>query len=263
MTSPYIIRISSQKGGVGKTTVAANVGVALSLFGYKVLIVDSDAANPSVGFHLGMNQANVGYKEVVNGQVKLDEAIAMHAPSGLRVLPGAIGPYSFIPTEINNRKFLKMLSETKYNFIIIDTSPGYAFTEPYEYYSEALIITTADASSCTAAVRLARTYNQQKLKHNLVVNRIKRRKYEYNIEEIEDMYENRVLGVLPEDEAVPQSIAQHIPVYLLNPKANFSTSIKNLSRRYSSRTDVIDVEGNRSSTGGSVGGFIRRLLGRQ
>ena len=50
---PYIIRISSQKGGVGKTTIAVNLGVILSLFKYKTLVVDCDAANPTVGFHWG------------------------------------------------------------------------------------------------------------------------------------------------------------------------------------------------------------------
>ncbi|MDE1834912.1 MAG: AAA family ATPase, partial [Candidatus Micrarchaeota archaeon] len=110
MAEPYIIRISSQKGGVGKTTIATNLGVTLSMAGYKVLIVDMDSANPTIGYHLGMNQANVGYKEVITGKARLEQVIAIHAASGLRVLPGTVGPYSFVPTKKQNEDFLQMLS---------------------------------------------------------------------------------------------------------------------------------------------------------
>ena len=185
---PYIIRISSQKGGVGKTTIAVNLGVILSLFKYKTLVVDFDAANPTVGFHLGLNQANVGYRDVITGDATLNNTIAIHAPSGLRVLPGTIGPYSFVPKEQDNFNFLNMLSQTSYNFIILDTSPGFAFSEPFKFYSEALLVTNPEASSCTAVMRLARNYTEEGLKHNLVINKVTNKKYEFTIEEIEDMY---------------------------------------------------------------------------
>ena len=242
MGGVYIIRVSSQKGGVGKTTIAVNLGVILSLLGYKTLIVDCDAANPTVGFHLGMDQANAGYRDVVTGKATLNDALAMHSPSGLRVLPGTIGPYSFVPSEEDNRKFLKMLSETKYNFIILDTSPGVSFSEPFNLYSEALLVTTPEASSCTAVMRLARSYTEDRLKHNLVINRVKNKKYEFSVEEIEDMYENKLLGSVPEDEIVPISISQHIPAFLVNPKANFSRSIRSLARRYASKIDTMQLE---------------------
>ncbi len=263
MSGPYIIRISSQKGGVGKTTIAVNLGVILSLLSYKVLIVDCDYANPTVGFHLGMNQANVGYKDVLTGKADMNDALAMHSPSGLRVLPGTIGPYSFVPEEKDNARFLDMLSQTKYGFIILDTSPGFAFSEPFRYYSEALLVTTPEASSCTAVMRLARSYTEEKLKHNLVINRVRNRKYEFSIDEIEDMYENKAIAVLPEDDIVPTSISQHIPAFLINPKSNFSNAVKTLSRRYASRIDTLDMDGyaKASSSKGGIFGFIKRLLG--
>ncbi len=265
MADPYIIRIASQKGGVGKTTVAVNLGVILSLLGHKVLIVDCDAANPTLGFHLGMNQANIGYKEVLTEKATINEAIAMHGPSGLRVLPGTIGPYSFVPTPEQNLKFLQTLSKTKYEFIILDTSPGFSFNEPLVFYSEALLITTPESSACTSVMRLARVYTEEKLKHNLVINRIKNTKYEFSVEEIEDMYENRAIGAIPEDEIVPLSVSEHIPAYLINPRANFSRNIKILARRYSSRIGTI-AEGEPGERGAGTGsggimGTFKRLLG--
>ncbi|MDE1768165.1 MAG: AAA family ATPase [Candidatus Micrarchaeota archaeon] len=259
MAEPYIIRISSQKGGVGKTTVAVNLGSVLSLFGYKTLIVDTDAANPTVGFHLGMNQANVGYKEVITGKSTLNEALAIHGATGLRVLPGTIGPYSFIPAERDNLKFMEMLTTTKYDFIILDTSPGFVFSEPIRFYSEALLITTPEASACTSCMRLARNYTEEKLKHNLVVNRVTNRKYEFSIEEIEDMYENKAIGILPEDNTVPTSIAEHIPAFLVNPKSGFSRAIRETARRYVSKSEILRIAPEAGK--GGILGLVRKVIG--
>lgn len=257
---PYIIRISSQKGGVGKTSVAVNLGVALGLLGYKVLLVDADTANPSVGVQLGMTQANIGYREVVSGKATLNSAMAMYSSSGLRVLPGTINPYSFIPGEKENRAFLKALGQTKHDFVIVDTSPGVSLSEPFSLYSEALLITTPEVSSCTAAIRLAHNYTAIKLRHNLVVNRVKNKNYEFGIDEIEDMYENRVIGVLPEDEAVPTSISQHIPAYLLNPRSAFSGGIRAIGRRYATRTEAVEIGVAERIPREGVFAFILRLL---
>ena len=55
-----IIGVMSQKGGVGKTTIAVNLAVMLRLKGYETLIVDLDTSNPSVGIHLGMHESEDG-----------------------------------------------------------------------------------------------------------------------------------------------------------------------------------------------------------
>jgi MinD-like ATPase involved in chromosome partitioning or flagellar assembly len=263
MAEPFIIRISSQKGGVGKTSVAVNLSVILSLFNYKVLLVDADSVNPSVGFHLGLEQANIGYKDVVKGKAPLMNCLALHGPTGMRVLPGTISAYSFIPTELELKNFTQGLRQTKFDFVVIDTSPGFTTKEPLDLYSEALLVTTPDTPSCTSTIRMAHVYTQAGLAHNMVINKVTNKKYEFGIEEIEDMYEKKALAVLPMDDIVPSSISSHIPAYLANSRDNFSRAMKGLARRYMSKMGAAQLESDVNSrfTGGGLIGFIKRLIG--
>ena len=88
MRNSYSIRVSSQKGGVGKTTVAINLAVALSMHNYRVLLVDADMISPSVGFFMGMESANIGIRDVIDGKADSSQAIIRHNVSGVDVIPG-------------------------------------------------------------------------------------------------------------------------------------------------------------------------------
>lgn len=258
--NPYLIRISSQKGGVGKTTIAVNLATSLRLFNYKVLLVDGDLSNPSIGFHLGLEQANIGYSDVLNEKSTLRNSIAVHNPSGLHVLPGTINTKSYMPTEKEMETFVDELLKSDYEFVVVDTSPGYIAEEPTSHYSEALLVSTPELSACTSSIRLAHMYDKDKLKHNLLVNRVKGKRYEITIDEIEEMYEDRVVGVIPEDEVVPISVSEHIPAFLLDPRSKFSRSIESTSRKYASKSGTSYTEKTIFSRF-SIIGFLKRLLG--
>lgn len=125
MNRPFIIRVSSQKGGVGKTTIAVNVAVALAKKGYKTLLVDADAANPSVAAHLGLGEMPTGYLDVVRGEAKLQNATLLHGPSGLNVLPGKVVTELVIPEKAHLDSFIPQVHKQGYDFVVIDTARGY------------------------------------------------------------------------------------------------------------------------------------------
>ena len=258
---PYVIGVSSQKGGVGKTTISVNLAVALKGFNYRVLLIDSDTTNPSVGVHLGMESANLGYRDVMYEKIAINDAIAVHGATGLHVIPGTLSSKPFVPPLEKIQKLGRKITYLNYDFVIFDIAPGFVEGDLSSYYNEALILTTPEISACTSSLRLAHEYDQIKVKHNLVVNRIKNKKYEISIGEIEEIYERKVLGEIPEDEIVPASIAEHIPAYLISPSSKFAVGIRSIARNYittgSGRPGVAVASGQ--AFGGIIA-FLKRLF---
>ena len=253
MSSPYIIRIASQKGGVGKTTIAVNLATSLTLMGHKVLLIEPDFVNPSVGIHLGIDEVNIGFKSVVFSKANFKSAVVVHNPSGLHVLPGEITAKSYEPKIGQLRRLGEELKRSSYEFIIVDTPPGFVPGDVLTSYDEAIIMATPEMSACTSAVRLAHTFNKYKLKHNLAVNMIRNKRYELHIDEIEEMYEQPVIAALPEDEVVPMSVADHTPAVMYSKRAPFSREISRLARKYAARSAAVGEAGR--------SGFWQRFLG--
>lgn len=235
MNKAYLIRISSQKGGVGKTTIAVNLAVSLGMLNYKVLIIDGDVVSPAVAFFLGIEDVNIGVREVMKGRVDLKKAVVRHDVSGIDVLPGTQSPRDF-PTEKEMRTLIKKAQAQKeYDFIIIDTPPGYTPAALPELYNEALVVSIPTMASVASSIRLTEIYNKKKVQHNLVINRVRNTRYELSQGEIEDGYGGKSIISLPEDPKVPFSESSHIPICLMDSRSPFSTALKVLVRFYAAK----------------------------
>jgi septum site-determining protein MinD len=226
---PYVIRTSSLKGGVGKTTVAVNLSTALSTMGYKVLLIDSDLANPSVKYFLGLEKQKIGYTDVLLGKAKLENAVVTYKPTGLKIIPGAETDNIPFPVVYNVDKVARQLYKSDFQFVILDTSPGIMSEKLTHFYNEVLLVATPEMPALASVMKLSKIYNENGIKNNLLVNRFSRN---VDINDVAEAYGKRPLGVLPEDPIVSVSLAKQIPAYLLDKKAPFTSELQNVSMAY-------------------------------
>src|SRR5215211_4280802 len=88
---PRILALANQKGGVGKTTTAINLGTALAAIGERVLIVDLDPqGNASTGLGLDRRQRRISTYDVLSGDSELKRAVVETAVPQLCIAPSTL-----------------------------------------------------------------------------------------------------------------------------------------------------------------------------
>ncbi len=252
-----MVRVCSTKGGVGKTTISVNLAAALQLQGYSVLLVDEDSVNPCVGLYVGLPDISLGIFDVMKGKTDIRRAIVPHPTTGLHILPGRLGYAGRAPTKRQVITFFSKLKSLGYDYVIVDTQPGIPFPDSLSAYDEALIVVQPYEASNLSALRMAREYSKRNLKVNVIANRVRGKKYELSMPEIQQLSEVHLISALPEDEQVAISTAEHIPVYVYDKRTGFSKAISDLANVYTSRVSFI-----KESPAESGSGFFSRIIRR-
>ena len=121
-----VYAIASAKGGVGKTTTTANLGVALAAAGHRVAVVDADVGMPNLGRTLGLPSDPDGptVHDVLAGEATPSEAV-FEGPHGLGVVPGSTSLDAYAsadPREL--RGVLDAVADDGYDLVLLDTGAG-------------------------------------------------------------------------------------------------------------------------------------------
>lgn len=125
-----LIQITSPDPGDGKSTLAASLAISIARSGKRVLLVDCDFRKPRVHKLLGI-QRNVGISTVMAGKVELLDAIQATEVENMWALP--CGPQPHNPSELLTSPQFKDLLDVlreKYDFVLFDTPPLLAVTDP-------------------------------------------------------------------------------------------------------------------------------------
>ncbi|MEH6355882.1 MAG: AAA family ATPase [Marinobacter sp.] len=161
---PKVIAVTGGKGGVGKTSVAINLALALTREGHSVLLLDGDLDLANVAIMLGQYPKHT-LEHVLRRECTLDEII-MEAPLGLHVVPGASGVQRCMEMGVaGSLDLLKSLAalERRYDYVLIDTAAGLQPVVLHMIASAAMacVVVTPDPASLTDAFSLIKVLQRQ------------------------------------------------------------------------------------------------------
>ena len=229
---PFVIMVASQKGGVGKTTVAINLASALIYQDYKVLLVDTDVDSFSIMEHLGIQGVGNGFKEIVTGKAEIEDSLFVYQNIDLAIILGSPADESmtFKPEQLV--KFYSQLVKQPYDFIILDTKPGMFPSAIARYLNDVIIVSTPDSPSIASSAKLAAYCEKLKVSRRLVINRSGDSKFEMSKEDTEKMFGDVAFVSIPEDKIVPESLSKQKPVYLIDRGSPFAAAIDQIARVY-------------------------------
>ncbi|MGM9537494.1 MAG: polysaccharide biosynthesis tyrosine autokinase [Candidatus Onthomonas sp.] len=118
-----VLLVTSAAPSEGKSTVAANIAMALAMNGKKVLLMDCDIRNPSAGEMLGLRPGK-GVYELLKGEAKLEDVFRYDKAHGLYVLPGG-KPYANASEILDSPQMAQLLASVRelMDYVILDTAP--------------------------------------------------------------------------------------------------------------------------------------------
>ncbi|HAJ62356.1 MAG TPA: septum site-determining protein MinD [Cyanobacteria bacterium UBA8543] len=234
-----IIVVTSGKGGVGKTTVTSNLGMAIARLGRRVALVDADFGLRNLDLLLGLeNRVVYTAIDVLAGQCRLDQALVKDKrQEGLVLLPAAQSRTKESISPAHMKKLVAALAE-KYDYVIIDSPAGIemGFQNAIAAAKEALIVTTPEIAAVRDADRVVGLLEAHSLKRiHLIINRLKPRMVQadqmMSVQDVQEILAIPLIGVIPDDERVIISSNRGEPLVLAEHVSLPGTAVNNIARR--------------------------------
>lgn len=269
---PRSISIASGKGGTGKTTLTANLGVALGTLGKDTTILDADLAMANLGLVMGMHKVESSFLDMLMG--KADVSDVVYKNYGIKVVPMGFrfedvhDVLSKVKRERVEEGINELLRRTE--FLLIDAAAG---------MEDSTIISVAAAREmlpvcnptytslvdCHKVIRLANVVGSWT--RGVVANRTGKAA-DLSVSEVEQ-FMSRTLGSMPiladipEDPKVQEAERESVPVVVYEPECPASVAINELAKVVAGEADLPYVPAEEGVVKETTSRLIRALTGRR
>ena len=268
MVNPRPVRaiaVTGGKGGVGKTNISVNLGVAAAEMGQKVMLLDADLGLANIDVVLGLHP-EYDLSHVMRGERTLDE-ILVQGPSGLKLIPGASGLQSLAelsPAEHTGliRAFSELAGDTE--LLIVDTAAGISDTVlSFSRAAHEIVVVVCDEpASITDAYAiiklLNRDYGHQRFRvlANMVRSAQEGRELYNKMCRVTDRYLDVTLGfagAIPFDDNLRKAVRSQRPVVQAFPRSRVAQAFRSLAKK-------IGTWPQPDGANGQVQFFVERLI---
>ena len=251
-----VISVTSGKGGVGKSNVVANLALAMTRLGSKVLIIDADLGLGNINVLLGLKPAYT-LNDLFSGEKGLSDII-VEGPGGIKVIPAGSGIQKYTRLSREERlRFLNELDDLEEDFdtIIIDTESGISDNVIYftSAAQEIVVVVSPEPTSitdCYALIKLLSTTHGEhhfKVLINMVQDSDEALKTYYRLASVVGRFLEislDYLGCVLRDDLLIDSVKRQKAVYELYPDSASSRCFSTLARRICQTPTKMRLKGN-------------------
>jgi septum site-determining protein MinD len=258
-----ILTIASGKGGVGKTTLTANLGIALSDLGFKVLLIDADIAMSNLSLLIGLENPPITLHDILLGSSSAQDAI-YDGPNGIKIIPSglSISNYQRVDAERLISVAKSLISD--FDYILIDAPAGIDknVLSAISASTQVLLITEPTSPSVADVFKVkivCERLNQKVL--GIVVNKVSSTKGEISEKEIMKMLELPSYGTIPYSADIRESflLKKIKPILIHNPNSPSANSFRYIAIRLSGRE--VKVKEEKKSSG--FFSFLKKLFSKK
>ncbi len=267
-----IIVVTSGKGGVGKTTTSASFAAGLALRGHKTAVIDFDVGLRNLDLIMGCERRVVyDFINVIQGDANLNQALIKDKIcDNLFVLPASQTRDKDALTKEGVEKVLKDLDAMGFTYIVCDSPAGIESGAllAMHFADEALLVTNPEVSSVRDSDRILGILGSktkraieggEPIREHLLITRYNAKRVAegemLSIEDIQDILRLKLIGVVPESEAVLQASNQGTPAIHLE-NSDVASAYQDVIARF------LGEDRPMRFTEYQKPGLIKRLFGR-
>lgn len=262
---PQVIAVTSGKGGVGKTTMVANMAFILAGQGRKVLVFDADLGLANIDVMLGLTP-RYNIMHVLDGQCRLEDVL-LEGPNGIRIIPASSGVPELV--DLSRDQQLALMSavddfDADLDYMLVDTGAG--ISKNVMYFNTAaqriVVVVTPEPTAITdayALIKVLRTKYGIK-RFDLIINNVLSTTEGSDVARklmtVCDRFLGDValdmLGSLPHDSHIPECIRGQKAFVGVHPGGDATRRLTAIVKRLEQGTETYGS--------GNIQFFFRRLL---
>ncbi len=255
----HTIAITSGKGGVGKTNITVNLGLAIAAQNVRVGIIDADLGLANIDVILKL-KPKYTMEHVISGKKNMEE-IFVKGPAGLTIIPAGSGTFSLanLPDLDRNRLMRELVKHTSnFDIVFIDTASGISHNvmDFALAAQEIMVITTPEPTAITDAYGVIKVISQlKKANIGIIVNMVDNPDQAGNVAERIIIAARRhinanahFVGHILTDVAVSNAISAQQPLIFKYPESNAAQCINVLADKILSkyRTQILPAANYKS-----------------